>query len=89
ESLAKMLAVSIRQVHAIFEPTGMSCHRTITAMRVDEARRLLLLTPERPVTDIAFACGFDSMATFYRAFRKAEEATPGDYRQALLGDIQT
>ncbi len=86
ESLARMLAVSIRQVHALFEPTGMSCHRTITAARVDEARRLLLLTPERPVTDIAFACGFDSMATFYRAFRKAEEATPGDYRQALLSD---
>lgn len=89
ESLARMLAVSVRQVHAMFEPTGMTCHRTITAMRVDEARRLLLLTPGRPVTDIAFACGFDSMATFYRAFRKAEEATPGDYRQALLGDVQS
>lgn len=86
ESLAKMLVVSVRQVHAMFEPTGTTCHRTITAMRVDEARRLLLQTPERPVTDIAFACGFDSMATFYRAFRKAEEATPGDYRQALLSE---
>ncbi|QCI67102.1 AraC family transcriptional regulator [Phreatobacter stygius] len=86
ETLAKALVISVRQVHMLFEPTGMSCHRTITAMRLDEVRRLLAQTPERPVIDIAFACGFDSLATFYRAFRRAEGATPGDYRHAVLYD---
>jgi AraC-like DNA-binding protein len=29
--------------------------------------------PERSITDIALACGFNSIATFYRAFQRASE----------------
>jgi len=37
--------------------------------------------PLRPVTEIALACGFDSLATFYRTFRRAYGMTPGDVRE--------
>ncbi|WP_024577804.1 MULTISPECIES: AraC family transcriptional regulator [unclassified Afipia] len=83
-TVAAELAISLRQVHVLFEPTGLSFARTLTAMRLNEARRLLGLTPARQVADIAYACGFDSIATFYRVFRSAYGMTPGDVRAMSL-----
>jgi hypothetical protein len=42
--------------------------------------RLLLENPATPVVDIAFALGFKSASDFSRAFRRAYDTTPGDYR---------
>lgn len=78
------LAISLRQVHVLFEPTGFSFARTLTAMRLKEARRQLVAMPGRSVADIAYACGFDSIATFYRVFRSTFGMTPGDVRMASL-----
>ena len=61
-------------------PSHESFSRTVTAMRLDEARGQLLENPTRPVADIAFACGFESLATFYRGFRSAFGMAPGDVR---------
>ena len=83
-SVAAELAISLRQVHVLFEPTGLSFARSLTATRLKEARRLLGLTPARQVADIAYACGFDSIATFYRVFRSAYGMTPGDVRAMSL-----
>lgn len=83
-TVAAELAISLRQVHVLFEPTGLSFARTLTAMRLKEARRLLGITPARQVADIAYACGFDSIATFYRVFRSAYGMTPGDVRMMSL-----
>lgn len=83
-TVAAELAISLRQVHVLFEPTGLSFARTLTAMRLKEARRLLGLTPARPVADIAYTCGFDSIATFYRVFRSAYGMTPSDVRMMSL-----
>lgn len=82
--VAAELAVSLRQVHVLFEPTGFSFARTLTAMRLKEARRRLEAMPAHSVADIAYACGFDSIATFYRVFRSAFGMTPGDVRMAAL-----
>ncbi len=79
-TVAAELAVSLRQVHVLFEPTGLSFARTLTTMRLAQARRLLETMPARQVADIAYACGFDSIATFYRVFRSAYGMTPGDVR---------
>lgn len=84
DTLARALGISVRQMHVVFEPTGSTCQATITAMRIAEVRRQLLAAPGRSVTDIAFACGFDSLSTFYRAFRRVDDTTPSDYRQTAL-----
>lgn len=83
-TVAAELAVSLRQVHVLFEPTGLSFARTLTTMRLEQARRLLETMPARQVADIAYACGFDSIATFYRVFRSAYGMTPGDVRAMSL-----
>lgn len=83
-TVAAELAVSLRQVHVLFEPTGLSFARTLTTMRLEQALRLLETMPARQVADIAYACGFDSIATFYRVFRSAYGMTPGDVRVMSL-----
>jgi len=83
-AVAAELAISLRQIHVLFEPTGFSFARTLTAMRLKEARRQLATMPARSVADIAYACGFDSIATFYRVFRSTFGMTPGDVRMASL-----
>jgi AraC-like DNA-binding protein len=79
-SVARELGISLRQVHVLFEPTGLSFSRTLTDIRIRTARLLLEKMPARSIADIAFASGFDSLATFYRAFRASSGMTPTDMR---------
>lgn len=85
-AVAAELGISPRKLHLLFEPTGMSCARTLTAMRAEEALRLLRNAPTQPVAEIAQASGFDSSATFYRVFRNLYGITPGDARTAAVFD---
>lgn len=85
-AVAAELRISLRQLHLLFEPTGMSFARTLTAMRAGEARRLLETAPARSVAEIVQASGFDSSATFYRAFRNIYGMTPGEARMAAAND---
>lgn len=80
ETVADALGISLRQLHLVFEPTGRSYHRTLTAIRVEMACRRLGTRPDQSIADIAFACGFESLATFYRAIRQLTGRTPGDFR---------
>jgi AraC-like DNA-binding protein len=80
-TLASALGISVRQVHLLFEPTGTTFARMLNVTRMNEAHRLLVASPSRAVADIAFACGFDSLATFYRLFRLAYDTTPTDARR--------
>ncbi|MEN3351363.1 MAG: hypothetical protein V7632_4998 [Bradyrhizobium sp.] len=80
-AVAAELGISLRQLHALFEPTGLSFARSLTAMRLREAKRLLCAMQESGIDEIAFSCGFDSIATFYRVFRATYGMTPGDARR--------
>lgn len=82
ERAAAALGMSVRQVHMLFEPTGETFSRYVRERRL-EACRAILKSPEaadRSITDIAFAHGFASLATFYRAFQGAYGVAPGDLR---------
>ena len=78
--VATLLGVSVRYVHMLFETTGTSFSHTVTALRMAESRRLLGEIPPRPIAQIAHACGFGSLATFYRVFNASEGLTPGEFR---------
>jgi transcriptional regulator GlxA family with amidase domain len=78
--VADAFAISERQIHLLFEPTGCSFARTVMAMRLAKARGLLASMPDKPIVDVAYSCGFDSIATFYRAFGPACGMAPGEFR---------
>ncbi len=86
-SVAAALSISIRAVHLLFEPTGTSFSRYVLRRRLDECRSALLASPTRPVIDIAFAWGFSSLSSFYRAFQVAFGMAPGDLRAATEREI--
>lgn len=77
---AAALGVSLRQLHLLFEPTGVSFAAQLRATRLEHARSMLLQFPARPVTDIAYSCGWNSLATFHRVFRAVHGHTPGELR---------
>ncbi len=86
--VAAALKMSVRQLHLLFEPTGASFARHVLQQRLEECRAALVhpLWRDRAITDIAFAWGFNSLATFYRTFRQAYGMTPSDCR--AMADLE-
>jgi AraC-like DNA-binding protein len=78
--IADLLGVSVRHVHMLFEGTGKSFSQTVTAQRIRLCGQLLREAPGRPIAEIARACGFESLATFYRVFHATEGIPPGEFR---------
>ena len=44
-----------------------------------------LIEKDLSISEIAFACGFNSIANFNRVFRKNKGRTPTEYRQDFSG----
>jgi len=59
---------------------GINIKNYINLYRVDMAKNLLVST-NRSVTDIALACGFQSIRNFNRVFLSETGVTPQDYRK--------
>ncbi|MGV7215834.1 helix-turn-helix transcriptional regulator [Bradyrhizobium sp. UFLA05-112] len=78
--VADWLGVSLRHLHMLFEMAEKSFSQTVTEQRLAQSRRLLRETPERLIADVASACGFESLATYYRVFNAAYGLAPGDFR---------
>lgn len=85
--VAAALGISVRKLHMMFEPTGESFSRHVTGRRLARADALLAAAPMMPVTEIAYACGFDSLSTFFRCYRAVYGASPGERRAALRHGI--
>jgi AraC-like DNA-binding protein len=61
------------------EITGLPPAKFISAMRLDEAKRLLLNT-NRSITDISFDVGYNSLSTFTRRFTQRVGPGPREFR---------
>ncbi|TDV41077.1 helix-turn-helix domain-containing protein [Actinophytocola oryzae] len=60
--------------------TGISPGRFLSALRLQEAKRLLLTT-SMPVADISHVVGYNSIGTFSSRFRFSVGVSPSEYRQ--------
>lgn len=65
------------------ERIGCSIPNYINTLRVDQAIQQLKST-EKSITEIAYECGFESMTTFFRAFRQLGKESPKQYRKNVL-----
>ncbi len=60
--------------------TGLSIHAFVKEIRMKEACKLLTSTSDA-ISDVAAACGFTDMKTFYALFKKHTGLTPKAYRE--------
>jgi AraC-like DNA-binding protein len=88
-SAAAALGVSVRQLHRLFEPDNISFARYVSRQRLLRCRDTIAgaTGTGRSVVDIAFGWGFNSMATFYRAFVSEFGAPPAIVRAASQGRV--
>ena len=83
-SAAAALGISARQLHRLFEPNNISFARYVSRQRLLRCREAIAgaTGTGRAVIDIAFGWGFNSMATFYRAFASEFGSPPAMLRAA-------
>jgi AraC-like DNA-binding protein len=84
-SAAAALGISARQLHRLFEPNNMSFAKYVSRERLLRCRDAIAgaTGTGRSVVDIAFGWGFNSMATFYRAFLSEFGGPPATLRAAM------
>jgi AraC-like DNA-binding protein len=83
--VADSIGLSVRRLHLLFEPTGKTFSQRVLALRLAKARALLVDQPSLPITEVAFRSGFESLSTFYRAFKSAFQMTATDFRAEAAG----
>lgn len=64
------------------QKVGVSFGQWLRWVRIEQAIRLLE-TEDRNVTEVAFACGFQDVRTFERAFKVCTQCTAKDFRQRV------
>jgi AraC family transcriptional regulator len=79
--LARMANLSVFHFARVFANTmGMPPQRYVSQRRLESAKKMIG-TGRLPLSEIAFRSGFSSQASFTRAFRRATNMTPGEFRQ--------
>lgn len=84
QQLAEHCHTSLFHFSRIFKAVlGVSPHQYLLGIRLHQAKRLLADT-QQPVSEVAFACGFNSLEHFATAYRKKYNVSPSTYRRQLV-----
>jgi AraC-like DNA-binding protein len=62
--------------------TGINFIDHLARVRVEKSKTLLL-NPNSRISEVAFACGFQSMTNFNRAFKRIVRRSPTQFRESL------
>jgi AraC-like DNA-binding protein/ligand-binding sensor protein len=65
--------------HLFHKKTGLTFTHYVQSRRIEEAKRLLTET-DRTITDICYACGFNSLTHFNRVFQRGTGGSPTQFR---------
>ncbi|OGS37424.1 MAG: hypothetical protein A2293_10845 [Elusimicrobia bacterium RIFOXYB2_FULL_49_7] len=81
--LARVIGLSASRLRARYrQELGISLGRTLQAIRLNRARQLLSVS-EMNVSEIADACGYESVYAFSQAFKKRSGLSPLNFRKQL------
>ena len=79
--MTKRSAVSRAQFCKLFkDASGLSFNDYLNRKRIQRA--LALIKSGEKIADVAYACGYSEISTFYRNFRKFTIASPSGYKDA-------
>lgn len=80
--LLNMSSVSFNRF--IKRRTGKTFVEYLNDIRIGYASRQLV-EKDRSISEVAYSCGFNSIANFNRIFKKSKGCTPSKYREDFLG----
>ncbi|XEC95458.1 AraC family transcriptional regulator [Paenibacillus tarimensis] len=81
KDLAAKMNMSIRHTNNIFkEQYHMTPMQYLTEVRISTAKKLLTET-DKDIVTICFEIGYESLPTFYRAFKNVVKMSPNKFRQ--------
>ena len=87
--VAAEAGISLRYLQKLFTLRGCSCTHFINSVRLDEAARQLhrraMLKTMQPISEIAYAVGFNDYAHFARQFRRRFGHAPGVHASQSAG----
>ncbi len=88
-AMAKRAGMSVRTFSRAFRAdVGQTPATYVEHLRVESARRWLE-DGDRPISEIARACGFGTVETMYRVFQRSVHVAPGEYRRRFTGRSAT
>lgn len=80
EQLADLAGFSKFHFARLFKQfANMSCYEYLTQKRIAHAERLLI-EPDLSIMEVAMRSGFNSLSTFNRIFKAANNCTPSEYK---------
>lgn len=81
--LAKVFGYSASYItHIFYEQLKVPFRSYLTAVRSEHAAELIRST-DKNLTEIAFECGYNSLNTFCRCFKKRFDLTPTEYKKKV------
>lgn len=83
--IAAAFHISLRHLYNICAEAGHSPADLIRQRRIEIAQSLLVSELNRPVSALAYDCGFADSSTFSRVFKARTGYTPATYRREHLG----
>lgn len=85
--VAQQVGLSRERLSRLFHATiGITFSEYLGEVRLTQARDQLAGTSLK-ITEIAFACGFQSLSQFNRRFRATEGMSPSEYRRKAQTDV--
>lgn len=83
EMIAEFVHVSPFHLQRLFkQQMGESPHECLNRIRLEKAAHLIKINPQKSMTEISLECGFSSLSTFSRAFKKAFELSPSEFKES-------
>jgi AraC-like DNA-binding protein len=80
DEIARIAAISKFHLVRVFdETTGTTPHHFLACLRIQRAKEILL-SSDRPITDVCMAVGYNSLGTFSKTFSELVGVPPQEFR---------
>lgn len=85
---AKKMGVPSRHLsNAVNQVYGGSFSQYLNDKRVEEAKRLFLESPARPITELMLDAGFNTKSNFNKEFLRVTNKSPSEYRKLITNNV--